>query len=215
MRNALVLAIVLLWGCGPEATSPASVDTSFSGVFADGIFTHERLGFALPIAEGWRILPQDELTGRQSATLELLRRKVSDLDSRAEAFAPFLALEPYVSDDSSYVTLLFMADDLLRLPQVNNAYDYFNQQAAQVSGQSPEVYPRYEFSDISQHTIDGRQVFSRGTMIHTSAEEMNPMLSYAIPCGTDMLVVQVANFDSAEELLLARGLLDMLAWTKD
>lgn len=217
MRIAIVFALVALWSCGSapaeDTVEAPTADATFAGVFANGVFIHERLKFTLPVAEGWRILPQEELSGRQTATLELLRRKVSDLDGRAEAFAPFLALEPYASPDSSYVTLLFMAEDLERLPQVNNAYDYFNQQAAQVSGQSPEVFPRYEFSDISQQAIGGRQAFSRGTMIHSSATEMNPMLSYAVPCGADMLIVQVANFDSAEELNLARGLLDQLVWT--
>ena len=92
MRIAIVFALVALWSCGSapaeDTVEAPTADATFAGVFANGVFIHERLKFTLPVAEGWRILPQEELSGRQTATLELLRRKVSGLDGRQRPLLP-------------------------------------------------------------------------------------------------------------------------------
>lgn len=185
---------------------------SFEGFLESGTYNNYSLEFSLNIPAEWRIIPAEELKGRGDSKLEEMRQKVSDLDTRRQAFQPFLGLEPYASPDSSYVTILMMADDLTGIPSVKNGYDYFNQQAAQVGGSAPDQFPKYEFSDISQNQIGGRQALAQGIMIHASESEMQPMLSYSVACGNKLLVIQIANFDSPEELNQARDLLDQLVW---
>lgn len=212
MKWCLFACVALLF-CSCEPQPQSTEAHTFQGELDGETYTNARLGFELGIPSAWRVIPMDELKGRGEAKLEDLREKISDLDTRRQAFEPFLGLEPFVSEDSSYVTLLFMADNLEGIASVNNGYDYFNQQAAQVSGSSPDQFPRYEFSEISQNQLGGRQALAQGTVIHASPEEIQPMLSYSVQCGGNLMVVQIANFDSPEELNQARDLLDKLVWT--
>lgn len=183
------------------------------GYFDGRTFLHDELDLQWSIPESWRIVSEEELRERQAISADELRSKISDIGTRKSVFRPFLALEPYASEDSSYVTILLMTEKLENVPGINNPYDYFNQNAAVLQSQDPQAYPRYEFSEIKNVQFAGKPALRQGAMIHPNADEIQPMENVVLRRGDFLLVVQIANFDSVEELNQAHTLLDEINWT--
>lgn len=204
----ILVPLVVFSSCG----EPEPRNTPIIGQFNERTFVHEELGLAWEIPEAWRIVSEEELRERQAISAEEMRSKISDIGTRKSVFQPFLALEPYATEDSSYVTILLMAERLENVPGINNAYDYFNQNMATLQSQDPTAYPRYEFSDIKNVQLAGKPALRQGAMIHPNADEVQPMENVVIKRGEYLLVAQVANFDSVEELVLAHDLLDTIKW---